>query len=129
LSDLLTNSMGGEFPAFTINYERLKIAKGNLTGARSADATIDGTNINFSWVDNSGEGDASAEDEAILTAVSDTAYPLVSLGAVTRGAATGNLAVPDGTSGSVFHCYLAFAGTDGRTQVSNSIYLGEVAIP
>jgi hypothetical protein len=129
LSDLLTNSMGGEFPAFTINYERLKIAKGNLTGARSADATIDGTNINFSWVDNSGEGDASAEDEAILTAVSDTAYPLFSLGAVTRGAATGNLAVPDGTSGSVFHCYLAFAGTDGRTQVSNSIYLGEVAIP
>ncbi|WP_010663488.1 DUF6266 family protein [Marinilabilia salmonicolor] len=129
LSDLLINAMEGEAPAFAINYERLKIAKGNLTGARDASTNLEDSSINFSWHDNSGEGDAHAEDDALVVAVSDTAAPLMAIGAVSRSNAAASLTVPQGTSGSIFHCYLAFAGTGERTQVSNSNYLGTVEIP
>jgi len=128
LSDLLVNAMGGTAPDFVINYERLKIAKGVLTGPRNANAELNGDLIEFNWIDNAGEGDAEENDQVILTAVSDTAWPLYSVGQFTRGAGTGSLTIPEGVSGSIFHCYLAFAGTGDRFQVSNSIYLGSVEI-
>ncbi|WP_462319666.1 DUF6266 family protein [Marinilabilia sp.] len=129
MSDLLTNAMEGTAPDFTINYERLKIAKGNLTGPRTTSAELNGDLIQFGWANNSGEGDAKADDQVILVAVSDTAYPLYSIGQFTREAGSGSLTVPEGTAGSVFHCFIAFAGTGDRHQVSNSLYLGEIAIP
>ena len=129
LSDLLVNAMTGTAPDFVINYERLKIAKGNLTGARNAEAALNGELIEFTWSNNSGEGDAQSSDHVLLAAISDTAYPLYSVGQFTRDAASGSLIVPEGVSGSIFHCYLAFAGTEDRFQVSNSIYLGEIEIP
>lgn len=128
LSDLLKNAIEGIVPPFTINYERLKVAKGNLTGARNPDATLNGELIEFNWNNNSGEGDAHGSDEALLTAVSDTSWPLYSVGQFSRDMGSGSLTVPEGVSGSIFHCYLAFAGTGDRYQVSNSIYLGSIEI-
>lgn len=128
LSDLLTNAMEGTAPDFSINYGRLKVAKGNLTGARNATTSVNEDLIEFSWSDNSGEGDAMADDQVILVAVSDTAWPLYSVGQFSRSSGSGSLTVPEGVSGSIFHCYLAFAGTGERTQVSNSIYLGQTEI-
>lgn len=129
LSDLLVNAMSGTAPDFMVNYERLKIAKGVLTGPRKAHAELNEELIEFTWDDNTGEGDAEDNDQVLLAAISDTAWPLYSVGQFTRDAGSGSLTVPEGVSGSIFHCYLAFAGTGDRNQVSNSIYLGEVEIP
>ena len=129
MSDLLTNAMEGTAPPFTVNFERLKIAKGNLTGPRAATAELNNDLITFNWANNSEEGDAKGEDEVILAAVSDTAYPLYAIGQFNRETGTGNLQLPEGTNGSIFHCYMAFAGVGDRHQVSNSLYLGEIAIP
>jgi hypothetical protein len=103
----------------------LAISKGTVTGLDTFAGSLGGGNtvIEFSWVDNTGEGDALATDEAYIVVydvVNNTARG-VATGA-TRADAFYSYTLPDEISGQTqYECYAAFRRADG-TKASNTAY-------
>lgn len=125
MSNAMKGAMAGEYPNLYIDYRYLKVASGILMPANSATAEFDDSgNLLFQWVDNSGEGNAKADDRAMMLAIhpdkKQCAYQL-------KGAerSTGYDLI-SGTPASFregeVHCYLAFMSAD-ETMISDNSYI------
>lgn len=129
MSYLLGNAITGAYPDFTLDYSKVLVSKGNLTGAVNASAVSDTPGeVAYAWDDNSGSGSAAATDVALLLAYSPAKNISVYLtsGAVrSDGAATLNL--PNDFSGDDVEVYLGFMSGDA-TDVANSVHLGTVTV-
>ncbi len=129
MSYILKNGVVGEYPDYSIDYENALISRGSLAGALngSAASSVAGS-IEFTWSDNSGEGNAKATDKAMILAFNELKKEavFVSIG-VDRNTGSQTLTVPDGFSGDTVECFISFTSADGLT-VSNSKYLGSVVV-
>jgi Family of unknown function (DUF6266) len=124
----IQHAIKGEYPNLAIDYSLVMVSMGDLPNAPSpkAASTAKGQ-VTFTWGDNSGSGDASANDKAILVVYSpDKVQAVYTLIGALRNAATATLDV-SGFSGLSVHAYLGFISSDGQ-QVANSLYLGEVTV-
>ncbi len=65
---LLSLAVTGAYPNMQLNYAEVLVSKGLLPGAPSAKATVKNGVLHFSFVDNSTDGIASADDTIILVA-------------------------------------------------------------
>ncbi|MBI9061266.1 MAG: hypothetical protein JEZ14_04725 [Marinilabiliaceae bacterium] len=129
LSDLLINAIGGSYPAYQVDFNSLRIAKGTMVPPQEAQVGIENDQLQFSWSTNTTHGDAQADDTALLVACGDNMWPIFSLTEFVRGDGTGTLALPQAEAGQAIHCYLAFVGSGTRTGVSNSVPVGNVIHP
>ncbi|HZH69146.1 MAG TPA: DUF6266 family protein [Flavobacteriaceae bacterium] len=129
MSYILKNAVIGSFPNYTIDYANALISRGSLAGALNGSATSStaGT-IEFTWYDNSNEGNAQATDKALILAYNKTKGEAVFVtdGAL-RTAGTQTLTVPDDFSGDAVECFIAFISADGLS-VSNSKYVGSITV-
>lgn len=125
LSDVMGTALAGTYPDFSIDYPNLSIARGPLYAPKGCSVQMGEDEIVFSWVDDTGHTRIGKDEEVMLVALSDTHYPLYSVGEHLRPAAGGSLLALNVPTGTIFHCYLAMASVQDET-VSNSIYLGEV---
>ncbi|HTO34607.1 MAG TPA: DUF6266 family protein [Flavobacterium sp.] len=129
MSYILKNAVTGSFPNYTIDYANALISRGSLAGALNGSATSStaGT-IEFTWYDNSNEGNAQATDKALILAYNKTKGEAVFVtdGAL-RTAGTQTLTVPDDFSGDAVECFIAFISADGLS-VSNSKYVGSITV-
>src|SRR5574344_878183 len=65
LSYLCLNAITGTYPNYALDFSLALVSRGNLTPAANASAAIAGGVLTFTWIDNSGEGNALTTDLAM----------------------------------------------------------------
>jgi hypothetical protein len=134
MSYLYHNAVSGTYPDLVIDFSKVVLSKGSLTGAYNASASASGTNLLLSWADNSADGSAKASDVAMVAVY----HPLLvdayfSLNAAKRSDAGVELQLPQHFSGGEVHVYLSFMaldalGSQAMKSVSNSSYVGMLSL-
>ena len=125
MSYVLNNAITGVSPDLEIDYSLALLTRGNLSGALNPifDLTTPGQ-VEFSWDDNSTEGNALATDKVMVVVYNPTKGESVYL---TEGAARTDLSqivnIPNSYSGDELHMFISFMNFE-ETQLSNSIYIG-----
>lgn len=120
LSYNIKNAITGLFPDFTVNYTKVRLSNGNLEGALNpVVASLLANTVLFTWDDNSGDGDALAEDQAILVVHNPLLGKSVSDMSVTRTDGTKAVIVPEAWSAADVQCYMFFKGADGQLSISD----------
>ena len=116
-------SGGGEDAG--LDFGKVRVSRGSLTPAAGASVGRLGGRVVFTWSDNSGEGDAAADDVALLLVYNkkrgDAVY---SLSGAVRSDREASLPLPRGWETDELVVFLSFRSSDGR-RVSNSICLNE----
>ena len=80
--------------------------------------------VTFNWDDNSAEGNANADDKAMLLVYNpDKKESIYVLDGANRTTGSDVLSIPGSYAGDTVHLFMAFVTSDNST-VSNSIYLG-----
>ncbi len=125
----IKNAITGTSPDFTIDYTLALLSQGDLSKAFNPKVAVSGSNtIAYTWVNNSDEGNANEDDQAILMAYFESnGQAVYQFTTVKRTAATANLSIPASYTGLVAKCWIAFQTADGL-DFSNSIYVGEVTM-
>lgn len=129
MSYILKNAVAGAYPDFTIDYASALISRGSLAGILNGAATssVAGA-IEFTWNDNSSEGNAQTTDKTLILAYNKTKGEAIFVtdGAV-RTSETQTLTVPEDFSGDSVECFIAFISADGLS-VANSKYVGSITV-
>ena len=124
----IQNAVTGTYPDYGIDYSKLLISKGKLPNAGSpvAKSTTKGQ-VDFSWVDNSGNGKALGTDVAVVVVYCPSlSSVLFSSIAATRSQGAASLLIPS-FSGLEVETYLAFISADGKI-IANSVYTGKMTL-
>ena len=128
-SHLLNFALAGEYPSFAVDYENLYLAKGSIKVADSASVNVDADKITFNWNDTDKALEIHGNEQAVLVGIANGYYPSYSIDEYIREDRSGGIPFPNAPSGTLVHCYIAFAETDNLMRASNSVYLGTVSIP
>ncbi len=138
MSEILNYTLMGEYPAFSINFAQLKIAKGSLDLPPEYAIALQDNRVVYTWSieGNSEDGEADStwtkyllQNNVILLTLADGYAPKYTMYKYKRSDGTGDLGLPNAPSGTVVHCYLAFFANDGSNKVSNSVHVGTVTMP
>jgi len=128
MSYVIQNAITGSAPDFSVDPAIALLSRGKLTGASGATANLVAGTLSVLWTDNQAEGNARADDKAMLLAYNPTRQEsIMDLEAGTRSTGSGELTIPDHYSGESVEVYLAFEAADG-SMVSNSAYVGSVDV-
>ena len=125
MSFILNNAIIGVSPDFEIDYSLALLSRGNLAGASNPvfDLTTPGQ-VQFSWDDNSTDGNALATDKVMVVAYNPLKGESVYL---TEGATRADLSqtviIPNSYAGDDLQLFISFMNAE-ETQLSNSIYIG-----
>ena len=125
MSYVLNNAVSGTAPNFSIDYSLALLSRGNLSAPLNGatDLTAAGE-VSFSWDDNSAEGNANADDKAMLLVYNPSKKESTYiLDGSDRSAGTQTVSIPSSYAGDTVELFMAFISADGSI-VSNSIYLG-----
>jgi hypothetical protein len=129
------NAISGEYPDIVIDFTKVIVSRGNLTGAYNAAAqSATAAEMQVSWADNSTDGSAKADDVAMVVVyhpVLGDAY--FTLNAGSRSDLSADLQLPQSFSGGEVHVYLGFMsldalGSQAAKSISNSVYVGAVTV-
>ncbi|MDD4747687.1 MAG: DUF6266 family protein [Salinivirgaceae bacterium] len=136
MQQIITQCIGGDYPDFRVDYEKLKLAEGLLPslidGRVSSTAT--GT-VDIRWVSDLDNAAAKPTD-ALLTAVycPEINEAVVHKAVADRRVESVSLKMPAHFSGKTVHCYAAFVDSDALflkakpEAISNSSWLGSVVV-
>ena len=125
MSYVLNNAVGGIAPNFTIDYNNALLSRGSLSGVLNGvtDLTNAGQ-VDFSWDDNSAEGNANATDRSMVLVYNPSKKEsMYILDGADRTVGAQSVVIPNTYAGDAVELFMAFVSEDG-SQVSNSIYLG-----
>lgn len=130
--NFMDHSISGTYPSFTVNYPNVLLANGTLAPSLNAVAasTVAGT-VLFTWDDNSGEGNANADDTTVLAFYNPVKHQNVYIKDLAeRADGTQTVTVPDSWSGDQVQCYIYFNTAVGAVadEVSPSAYAGAVTV-
>ena len=125
MSYLLNNAIIGVSPNFEIDYSLALLSRGNLSTALNPvfDLSTPGQ-VEFSWDDNSTDGNANTTDKVMVVAYNPLKGESIYLteGAI-RTDLSQSLVLPNSYSGEAVHLFISFMSAD-ETQLSNSTYIG-----
>lgn len=116
-------------PNFQMVYEKVVISKGDLLGFQAPTATPSaGTKIDFTWVNNAGQGQAKDNDQFIIAVYEATSKSTVySLNAGKRLDGSGTITLPAYLSGLTVQVWIAFV-SENQKLYATSVYMGEVVL-
>jgi hypothetical protein len=123
MSEILNNAIEGIAPDFTVNYADALLSKGSLKGMLNGafDVSV-GTQISFTWDNNSNELNSNVDDKMIFSVYNPVKKEsLVGYGS-SRVVGAVIKALPSNFSGDLVHVYASYESIDGK--ISNSSYLG-----
>lgn len=126
LSRVLSQAVYGIYPDLKIEYNQLEVARGQLKKAEQVTVSASGAGqLRFNWHNNTGTGNAAADDQAVLVAcVPDTMDMMYSLEGGSRAAGMGLLDVRFFT-GRLVHTWISFQSKGGG-RIADSVYVGEL---
>lgn len=116
-------------PNYEWDYTKVLISKGDLLGINNG-AVIAGTgqNLDFSWTDNSGQGEGMATDKLVVVVYEPTSKATVySLNAGSRSSGSATLELPNFLSGLEVQVWATFVSSND-TLYATSLYLGAVTV-
>ena len=125
MSFILNNAIIGVSPDFEIDYSLALLSRGNLAGALNPvfDLTTPGQ-VQFSWDDNSTDGNALATDKVMVVAYNPLKGESVYLiEGATRADLSQTVIIPNSYAGDDLQLFISFMNAE-ETQLSNSIYIG-----
>jgi hypothetical protein len=128
-SQIISEAITGTYPDFLIDYSKVLISKGNLTGPWNAVASSPAPSVlNIIWTDNTGSGTAKDTDKAVLLVYNPVQSQYVfTLDGADRLESADSLALPADFSGDTVEVWIAFISADKKT-ISTSIYAGNVVV-
>ena len=128
-SHIIQQAIEGQYPDFTINFSRVLISSGNLTGAWNTSTQSDTPgSLTVSWTDNSGAGSATSSDQAVILVYDAGLKKCVyTMGGAGRNLGSHTLHLPSEFSGATVDVWIAFRSADTKS-ISTSIYAGQVKI-
>ena len=127
----LNNAVTGEFPNFEIDYPKMRISNGKMTGVEKATVTaVAEGNVTVTWdTDDYNflpvEKLIRAKDSARLLLYNEMEDSFMMTGYELRPAGLIESRAPSANPGDRVHAYLFFVAEDGESS-SRSIYLGAV---
>ena len=129
MSYILNNAVTGSSSAdYSVDLAKVLVSRGNLTGALNGVATSANGVVTLNWADNSGSGNATATDKALIVVLNPTrAESVFDTGGNQRVAGTEDITVPADWVGESVEVFLGFITEDGK-DVANSSYLGSVVV-
>ncbi|WP_051285358.1 DUF6266 family protein [Aequorivita capsosiphonis] len=112
---------------FVMDYPKVLISKGDLSGLQSPALTAPSTNLlQLDYTDNSGQGFAQADDQLVVVLFVENLGEYQTLNpAGTRDATSVNLPLPPYWSGQAIQAWATFVDAEDK-RVATSSYLGEV---
>jgi hypothetical protein len=130
------NGKAVEYPELLYDYAGFLVSRGKLTAVNDATCSAPAAQrVGVSWIDNTGNGNASSTDTVMLLVFNPARMSSVYLfqGAF-RSDGIVEIDVPKDFSGDEVHCYLSFADFGnlvtvlGKDYVSNSVYAGSITV-
>lgn len=121
--------IAGTYPNYSIDFTKLIVAKGTLTGADTPEATAEtGNKVAIVWIDNSDSGDAEATDNALALIINHEKKSIkTDTISKTRADELLEITVPASWIGDTVHVYLSFF-KDATNAVANSAYVDSVTV-
>lgn len=123
----------GTFPAYALNFSKLLVSKGSLDNPYNTTAQVQGTDLSFSWTDNSGIGNALETDKAMFIAYNSVKkQAIVVTDAADRSTRQASYSLPTAwvsDSIEVYFCMRRAGNAQGlsapnKDDCSSSLYLG-----
>lgn len=122
------DAVTGTWPSYNLNFSKLSVSKGNLSNPYAPSCTVQGQDLNFSWTDNSGIGNALDTDLVGIAVYNDTKNDAVCDSAsAPRSARQASFTVPSTWTGDKVEVYLMVHRADD-SMVSDSLFLGEFTL-
>jgi hypothetical protein len=121
----LKYAVTGASPDFSINMPELSFSRGKLIPPKSITvATEAGAKVKFTWTANANALKLTDPADKLMILVYNPSKNefATEINVATRSALIYTVQLPADFTGDEVHCYLAFAGLNGK--VSNSIYAG-----
>lgn len=127
LSYNLKNAIAGTYPAYSIDYTKILVSRGDLPNAISPTAAKSGTNVAFSWTDNSGTGKAKTTDNTVLVVYcADTNQAIYTVGTSNRGDGSESLDCSN-FAGKTVQTFIGFMSVDGK-EIATSMFTGQLSL-
>ncbi len=121
------NAVTGKTPDYVIDYENALVSRGELPNATKPGCTVTGSELFFTWTDNSGVGSALPTDQAVLVAFCPNLnLTIFNTNAGVRSDASASLNVGS-FSGETIETWIAFI-TKGGVEASDSLFTGELVV-
>ena len=129
MSYLMKEAIVFNDPNYEWDYTKILISKGDLLGINNGAVTAGtGQNLDFTWTDNSGQGEAAATDQLVVVVYEPTSKATVhSLNAGDRSGESAPLSLPNFLSGLEVQVWSTFVSTDDKL-FATSLYLGAVTV-
>lgn len=118
-----TDLVTGSYPSLTLDAAKAVVSKGTLDNAYAMSATVDAGEVEVTWSDNSGIGNALATDNVnIVIYNEDLNQAVFDLKSLLRETRTASISLPSAWDGDKIYIY-AFASRSGM--VSDTLFLGQ----
>ena len=129
MSYLMKEAIVFNDPNYEWDYTKILISKGDLLGINNGAVTAGtGQNLDFTWTDNSGQGEAAATDQLVVVVYEPTSKATVySLNAGDRSSESATLSLPNFLSGLEVQVWATFVSIDDKL-FATSLYLGAVTV-
>ena len=128
MSYTFRNAITGTYPDYMIDYTKLLVSHGHLTGAYSAYADVASGRIELFWDDNSGMGNAQPNDQAMVVAINPArGESLYITDGASRSDGNVEMAISPYWTGDDVEVYLAFISEDEQN-IAASVHCGTVTI-
>lgn len=119
-----TLAISGTYPNQQIAFDKVLLAYGSLDNPYTPTATAENGELSVGWTDNTGLGNAEADDEVMLLAYNSSKHQSVyNLNAAARSDRSAVLTLPATWSGDSIEGYMAMY-KDAKRMASKSIHLG-----
>jgi hypothetical protein len=129
MSHLMKEAMQYTAPDYGFIYNKIQISKGDLLGIQTPTVVAGATtSLEFTWTDNSGQGEANATDKLVIAVYEPTTKTTVySLNAAQRSIGFVNFILPAYISALTAEIWVTFVSDDDRLYAT-SVYLGSVVL-
>ncbi|MCR4816742.1 MAG: DUF6266 family protein [Bacteroidales bacterium] len=124
----LESAVTGDFPNYSLAMNKVLVSDGKIDLPYNPGGTVDSGTLTFTWADNTGRGDALADDQVMVLVYNPTVEQSVYTTALAaRSTRTADLVCPTAWSGNQVHVYFAMRREKtGDTSVST--YIGDFTL-
>lgn len=124
----LTQAVGGEYPAFVIDFSKIILSKGSLSVFHSLAANVVGTDIVLTWKSILNRYNAFADDGLMVVIFNETKMMYLIYEEMSRAELTYTIEVGNDFTGDVCYCWAFSIKREGDV-VGNSQFLGSLTMP
>lgn len=118
----------GTWPSYELNYPKLILSQGNVDLPYNTAAQLQGSDINITWTDNSGIGNAKDSDKVMFLIYNkDKNASIADSEAAERSTRQASYNLPASWNGDTVYVYFAMQRVNDKT-ASASLFLGQFTV-